>query len=47
MKCILTDLGKQLFLEVHARIYGHHTALRSLVGKAFPKVFTSPLRYKM
>ena len=35
MKCVPTDQGKQLLLEVHARIYGHHVALRSLVGKAF------------
>ena len=35
MKCIPTDQGKQLFLEVHARICRHHVAPRSLVGKAF------------
>ena len=35
MKCIPTNQGKQLLLEVHARICGHHVALRSLIGKAF------------
>ena len=35
MKCVPIDQGKQLLLEVHARIYGHHTAPRSLVVKAF------------
>ena len=35
MKCIPTNQGKQLLLEVHAEICGHHVALRSLVGKAF------------
>ena len=33
MKCISADQGKQLLLEVHAGIYGHHVALRSLVKK--------------
>ena len=28
MKCIPTNQGKQLLLKVHARIYGHHVALR-------------------
>ena len=35
MKCIPTNQGKQLLLEVHAEIYRHHVAPRSLVGKAF------------
>ena len=39
MKCIPTDQGKQLLLEVHAGIYGHHAAQRSLVGKAFRQGF--------
>ena len=39
MKCIPTDQGRQLLLEVHARIYGHHAAPRSLVGKAFRQGF--------
>ena len=39
MKCITTNKGKQLLLEVHAEIYGHHVALRSLVRKAFLQGF--------
>jgi len=35
MKCIPTNQGRQLLLEVHAEICGHHAAPRSLVGKAF------------
>ena len=35
MKCIPTDQGKQLLLEVHVGICGHHTDLRTLVRKAF------------
>ena len=35
MKCIPTNQGKQLLLEVHAGICGHHAALRSLVENAF------------
>ena len=35
MKCIPTNQGKQLLLEVHARICRHHVAPMSLVGKAF------------
>ena len=42
MKCIPTDQGKQLLLEVHAGIYGHHAAPRSLVGKAFSQGFYWP-----
>ena len=42
MKCIPTDQGKQLLLEVHARIYGHHATLRSLVKKAFREGFYWP-----
>jgi len=41
MKCFPTDQGKQL-LEVHAKIYGHHAAPRSLVGKAFRQGFYWP-----
>ena len=39
MKCIPTNQGKQLLLEVHARIYGHHVAPRSLVENAFRQCF--------
>ena len=42
MKCVPTDQGKQLLVEVHARIYGHHMALRSLVEKAFRQGFYWP-----
>ena len=42
MKCILTDQGKQLLLEVHVGIYGHHAAPRSLVKKAFRQGFYWP-----
>ena len=42
MKCIPTDQGKQLLLEVHARICGHHMAPRSLVEKAFCQGFYWP-----
>ena len=43
MKCILIDQGKQLLLEVHTRINGHHAALRSLVEKAFCQGFYWPI----
>ena len=39
MKCIPTNQGRQLLLEVNARICGHHAALRSLVRKAFRQGF--------
>ena len=39
MKCVPTNQGKQLLLEVHAGICGHHVAPRSLVGKAFCQGF--------
>ena len=39
MKCIPTNQGKQVLLEVHARICGHHAAPRSLVGKAIRQGF--------
>ena len=42
MKCVPTDQGKQLLLEVHAEICGHHAAPRSLVGKAFRQGFYWP-----
>ena len=42
MKYVPTDQGKQLVLEVHAGICGHHVALRSLVGKAFHQGFYCP-----
>ena len=42
MKCVPTNQGKLLLLEVHARIYEHHMAPRSLVGKAFHQGFYWP-----
>ena len=42
MKCIPTDQGKQLLLEVHARICGLHVDPRSLVEKAFRQGFYWP-----
>ena len=42
MKCVPTDQGKQLLLEVHAGICGHHAAPRSLVRKAFCQGFYWP-----
>ena len=47
MKCIPTDQGKRLLLEVHAGICGHHIAQSRWSGKPFAKVFNGPLRYKM
>jgi hypothetical protein len=40
MKCIPTHQGKELLLEIHVGICGHHAAPWSLVGKACAKVFT-------
>ena len=42
MKCIPIAQGKELFLEIHAGICGHHVAPRSLVGKAFQQCFYWP-----
>jgi len=42
IKCVLASRGKQILLEVHARIYGHHAALRSLVRKTFRQGFYWP-----
>ena len=39
MKCIPIAQGKELLLEIHAGIYGHHAAPRSLIGKAFRQGF--------
>ena len=43
MKCIPTNLGKQVLLKVHAGICGHHVAPRSLVEKAFRQGFYWPI----
>ena len=42
MKCIPIAQGKELLLEIHAGIYEHHAAPRSLVGKAFRQGFYWP-----
>ena len=42
MKCIPSNQGRQLLLEVHASICGHHVATRSLVEKAFHQGFYWP-----
>ena len=47
LKCIPTDQGKQLLLDIHAGICRHHAAPRSLVRKPFTKVFIGPLCYEM
>ena len=39
MKCIPIAQGKELLLEIHAVICGHHAAPCSLVGKAFRQGF--------
>jgi hypothetical protein len=39
MKCISTHQGKELLLEIHAGICGHHAVPRSLVVKAFCQCF--------
>ena len=47
MKCIPTNQGKQLLLDVHAKICGHHAARGRWSEKPFTKVFTSSPRYEM
>ena len=42
MKCIPIAQGKELLLEIHARICGHHDVPRSLVRKAFRQGFYRP-----
>ena len=42
MKCIPIAQGKELLLEIHAGICGHHATPRSLVGKAFRQGFYWP-----
>ena len=42
MKCVPASRGKQILLEVHAGIYGHHAAPRSLVEKTFRQGFYWP-----
>jgi hypothetical protein len=35
MRCIPTQQGKELLLEIHVGICGHHAAPQSLVSKPF------------
>ena len=42
MKCIPIAQVKELLLEIHAGICGHHTVPRSLIGKAFRQGFYWP-----
>ena len=42
MKCIPIAQGKELLLEIHTEICGHHAAPHSLVGKAFRQDFYWP-----
>jgi hypothetical protein len=35
MRCILGDQGREMLQGIHAGTCGHHTASRTLVGKAF------------
>ena len=42
MKCIPIAQGKELLLEIHAGICGHHAAPHSLVEKAFRQGFYWP-----
>ena len=42
MKCVPASRGKQILLEVHAGICGHHAAPWSLVRKAFCQGFYWP-----
>jgi hypothetical protein len=34
-RCIPPEEGKELLLDIHGGIYGHHSSSRSMVGKAF------------
>jgi hypothetical protein len=42
MKCILTQQGKKLLLDIHVGICGNHAGPRVLVGKAFCQGFYWP-----
>ena len=43
MKCVPTSRGKQILLEVHSGICGHHVAPRYLVRKTFRQGFYWPI----
>jgi hypothetical protein len=44
MKCVPTQQGKELLLEIHAGIYGHHAAHNRWSARLFASVFTGRLR---
>nr|CAH66235.1 H0825G02.12 [Oryza sativa] len=46
LKCVSTDDGKQLLLDIHEGICGSHAAGRTLVGKAFRQGFFWPTALK-
>jgi hypothetical protein len=39
LRCFLIEHGKQLLMDIHGRVYGHHAAPRALVEKAFRQGF--------
>nr|AAS07078.1 putative polyprotein [Oryza sativa Japonica Group] len=46
LKCVSTDDGRQLLLDIHEGICGSHAAGRTLVGKAFRQEFFWPTALK-
>nr|AAX92889.1 retrotransposon protein, putative, Ty3-gypsy sub-class [Oryza sativa Japonica Group] len=46
LKCVLSDDGKHLLLNIHEGICGSHAASRTLVGKAFRQGFFWPTALK-
>jgi hypothetical protein len=42
-RCIPTEEGKALLLDVHEGVYGHHVSSRSMVWKAFQQGFYWPM----
>jgi ribonuclease HI len=46
LKCVSSDDGRHLLLDIHEGIYGSHTAGRTLVGKAFRQGFFWPTALK-
>nr|ABF96496.1 retrotransposon protein, putative, unclassified [Oryza sativa Japonica Group] len=46
LKCVSSDDGKHLLLDIHERICGSHAAGRTLVGKAFRQGFFWPTALK-
>ncbi|XP_066163778.1 uncharacterized protein [Oryza sativa Japonica Group] len=46
LKCVSSDDGRHLLLDIHEGIYGSHAAGRTLVGKAFRQGFFWPTALK-